>query len=329
MAVGRGRSLVQHAQRFLFAIPVPSLPEPSYHVGLMRRLKADLLLLFAAAIWGTAFYFQKTAMEHIGPFLFIAARGSVAALCLIPLALLESHRATVPLSGGLARVGLAAGLAFFIAAALQQTGMITATITNAGFLTGLYVVATPVIAWFLIGSRPGWYVWLAVAMAFTGVWLLGGGTIGGFSAGDGLIAACALVWGAHMLITSRSTPYARPVAFTAMQFAVVAVCAGAAAIAIEPITLEGLVGALPAIAFVGVLSSALTFTLLAIALKDTPPTEAAILVSMETLFAAAAGALLLGERLTPVGWLGAGLMFAATLVVQIAPLLGAKRSEPL
>jgi drug/metabolite transporter (DMT)-like permease len=109
----------------------------------------------------------------------------------------------------------------------------------------------------------------------------------------------------------------------------VACCAGVVALAIEPITFEGLKGALPSIAFVGVLSSALTFTLLAIALKDTPPTEAAILVSMETLFAAAAGAILLGERLTPMGWVGAGLMFAATILVQIAPLFERQPTKPL
>lgn len=295
----------------------------------MRRLKADLLLLFAAVVWGTAFYFQKTAMEHIGPFLFIAARGALAALCLLPLALFEARRTALPLSGGLVRTGLWAGLAFFVAAALQQTGLVTATITNAGFLTALYVVATPFIGWIFFSRLPSLYVWPAVGMAFIGVWLLGGGSLGGFSIGDGLIAASALLWAAHMIITSRAAPYGRPVAFTAMQFAVVACCAGVVALAIEPITFEGLQGALPSIAFVGVLSSALTFTLLAIALKDTPPTEAAILVSMETLFAAAAGAILLGERLTPIGWVGAGLMFTATILVQIAPLFERQATKPL
>lgn len=295
----------------------------------MRRLKADLLLLFAAVVWGTAFYFQKTAMDHIGPFLFIAARGALAALCLLPLAVFEARRTALPLSGGLVRTGLWAGLAFFVAAALQQTGLVTATITNAGFLTALYVIATPFIGWIFFSRLPSLYVWPAVGMAFIGVWLLGGGSLGGFSIGDGLIAASALLWAAHMIITSRAAPYGRPVAFTAMQFAVVACCAGIVALAIEPITFEGLKGALPSIAFVGVLSSALTFTLLAIALKDTPPTEAAILVSMETLFAAAAGAILLGERLTSIGWVGAGLMFAATILVQIAPLFERQPTKPL
>lgn len=295
----------------------------------MRRLKADLLLLLAAAVWGVAFYFQKTAMLHIGPFLFIAARGTVAALCLVPLALLEARRTGKSFSAPLVQIGIAAGLAFFVGAALQQSGLITATVTNAGFLTSLYVVATPLVGWAFLKRKPATYVLPAVAMAFLGIWLLGGGTLGGISAGDGLIAASAVVWAIHMIVTSMAVPYGRPVAFTAIQFAMVAFCAGWVAIAVEPITREGFYAALPAIAYVGVLSSALTFTMLAIALKDTPPTEAAILVSMETLFAAAAGAILLGERLTPIGWVGAALMFGASLLVQVGPFFERRRSQPL
>src|SRR5918992_1127780 len=109
-----------------------------YQSGLMRRLHADLLILLAAAIWGFAFYFQKTAMDHIGPFLFISARAGVAALALAPLIVAEARRAVAPYPAKLSRIGIAAGFAFFIAAALQQTGLVTATVTNSGFLTALY-----------------------------------------------------------------------------------------------------------------------------------------------------------------------------------------------
>jgi len=291
----------------------------------MLRLKADLLLLLAAAIWGVAFYFQKTAMEHVGPFLFVASRTMLAALCLVPVALLEARRAAVPWSPRFVHVAVGAGLAFFGAATLQQTGIITATVTNSGFLTALYVVFTPLLAWIVLGRPPTAYVWPAIGLAFVGTWLLGGGTLEGFSYGDGLIALSAVVWAAHMLITSSASPFARPVAFTAIQFAIVGICALAVAIAVEPISIASLYAAAPAIAFVGILSSALTFTMLAIALKHTPPSEAAILVSMETLFAAAAGAILLGERLPPIGWIGAGLMFFATLLVQAGPIIERRR----
>lgn len=319
----------------------PTLPAPGhtisiaryrqghYDLAFMGRLKADFLLLLAAAVWGVAFYFQKSAMEHIGPFLFIASRGLVAAICLTPLALLEARSVAVPWSGSFVKLAMAGGLIFLTAAAVQQIGIVDATVTNAGFLTGLYVIATPLIAWVLFGMRPAMHVWIAVALAFTGVWLLAGGTVGGFSTGDGLIAISASFWALHMVMTSRaSVRYGRPVAYTAMLFAFVA-CSGAVlAITFETNTLDGLINALPAIAYVGVLSSALTFTLLAIALKNTPPSEASILMSTETLFAAAAGVLLANEWLAPIGWIGAGLMFSASILVQIGPFLERRRTKP-
>jgi drug/metabolite transporter (DMT)-like permease len=293
--------------------------------GAMRRFQADFLLLLAAAIWGVAFYFQKTAMESVGPFLFVASRATLATLCLLPLAIIESRRTGSAPPMGLTRVAFYSGLAFFGAAALQQIGLVTATITNAGFLTALYVIATPFIAWVVLRRAPTPHVWPAVVLAFVGTWLLGGGTLAGFTFGDALIALCALVWAGHLLLTSAASPFARPIAFTAMQFAVVAACAWICAVVLEPIRLADMMAAAPSIAFVGILSSAVTFTLLVIALKHTPPSEASILVSTETLFAAAAGAVLLGERLPLIGWVGAGLMFLATLWVQVGPVIESRR----
>ncbi|WP_088345942.1 MULTISPECIES: DMT family transporter [Rhodomicrobium] len=291
----------------------------------MNRLTADFLLLLAAAIWGLAFYFQKEAMSDIGPFLFITARALVASCTLAPLALLElRRRANGPARPaieprGLVRLGMMGGVVFFLGAAFQQTGLLTATITNAGFLTGLYVVITPFIIWLTARRAPTGVVWAAVGLAFTGTWALGGGTLASFSYGDGLIAFCAIFWAVHLVVTSRSPRFGAPMTFTFIQFATVAVLAAIAALIVEPISIAALARAAGPILYVGVLSSALTFTLLAIAMKHTPASEAAVLMSMETLFAALAGALLLGERLPPIGWLGAALLFSATLIVQLAP----------
>ena len=291
----------------------------------MKRFAADFLLLFAAAIWGLAFYFQKVAMSDVGPFLFITARGVVAACALAPLAFIERRREApttrrdpVDLPG-LVRLGIAGGVIFFLGAALQQIGLLTATVTNAGFLTGLYVVITPFIVWLTVRRAPSSVVWTAVGMAFVGTWALGGGTVAGFSYGDALIAICALFWATHIVVTSRSPRFGMPMTFTCIQFATVATIATIAALLFDPISADALINASGAILYVGLLSSALTFTLMAIALKHTPASEAAVLVSMETLFAALAGAILLGERLPPIGLLGAGLLFSASLLVQLAP----------
>jgi len=294
----------------------------------MSRIQADLLLVLAAGIWGFAYLFQKTAMADIGPFAFVAARAIVATAVLGLIARLEARRAPVGMPASLIRTAILAGVFFFLAAALQQHGLVTATVTNTGFLTALYVVTTPPMAWLVLRRRLNPIVWPAVALAFVGVWLLGGGSVGGLSAGDMLVAASALGWSAHLLVVSGAAAHGRPIAFTAIQFATVALCALPFAILFEPVGLPALAAAAPSILFVGVLSSALTFTLLAAALRHTPPAEASILVSTEVLFAAAAGAIFLGDRLTLVGWTGAALMFAATLLVQAGPWLTRGRAEP-
>lgn len=284
----------------------------------MRRSHADLMLLLAAVIWGVAFVFQKTAMEHIGPNAFIAARGFLAMATLLPFAIREGRSRRQPVPAGLLRVGVLGGVAFFLGAVFQQYGLLTATVSNTGFLTGLYVILTPFAAWIWLRQRPTAGVWLAVALSFAGIWLLGGGTVGGFNGGDGLVAICALFWAVHVTVVGASSRFDRPLIFTAVQFAVVGCLGLLAALATETTTLQGLLAALPSIAFVGILSSALTFTLLALAMKRASPVEATIIVSIEAVIAAMAGALMLGEQLSWLSWLGAILILAAIVVVQLA-----------
>ena len=299
--------------------------------SLRTRVNADVALLFAAAVWGVAFVFQKSAMDHVGPLAFIASRGMLAALALAPLALLEHRRAEHRADGGFWRVAVLGGCAFFGAAWLQQAGLITASVTNTGFLTALYVVITPFIAWGWSGKRPNRIVWPAVAFSAIGTWLLGGGAFSAFSFGDMLVAFSAFFWAVHVVVTGRASPYGRPIAFTAIQFAVVGALGCIGATFLETTTLEGMRAAAPDIAYVGLLSSALTFTILTMALQHTPPSEATIIVSMETVFAAAAAYMLLGERLPAIGWIGAGLILAATLLLQLGTALGASwgRSKPV
>jgi len=294
----------------------------------MTRLRADLLLLFAAAIWGLAFVFQKTAMDHVGPLTFIAARGLVAAAALAPLAFLEQRRNPAPMGGGLLRIAGWGGALFFVAGWLQQYGLVTASVTNTGFLTSLYVIFTPFIVWIAFRKPPARVVAIAVALAAAGTWALGGGNVGGFGTGDLLVAVSAIFWAIHLVVTGASGKHDAPLTFTCIQFAVVAAIAMAAAVMFEGVEARSLLAAWDSILYVGVLSSALTFTLLAVAMRHTPAAEAAILVSMETVFAALAGAFLLGERLSLLGWAGAGLMLAATLLVQLAPTLTRKLATP-
>ena len=164
---------------------------------MMHRIHADVLLLACAAVWGFAFLFQKSAMAHIGPLLFVAARGLVAALVLVPLAVIEHRRSQAPLGTRIITISGLAGSAFLAGAFLQQSGIKTASVTNTGFLTALYVVATPFISFALTGRAIAPAVWAAVALSFAGTWLLGGGTLEGFGCGDLLVALSALFWALH------------------------------------------------------------------------------------------------------------------------------------
>jgi len=293
----------------------------------MKRLSADLVLLLAAVIWGVAFLFQKSAMGHVGPLTFIAARCVLAALALAPLAMREKRAAAPAAAPGFLPTACWGGLAFFIAAWLQQTGIVTATVTNTGFLTALYVVITPFMAWGWTGRPANPIVWPAAALSAFGTWLLGGGTLGAFSGGDILVACSAVAWAAHVIVTGSAGRFGRPIGYTAVQFAVSAVLATLCAALFETATADGLAGAAIDIAYVGLLSSALTFTLLTIALQHAPPSEVAVIVSLETVFAALAAYLVLGERVGAMGWVGACMIMLAVLLIQVGSALAARHQR--
>jgi drug/metabolite transporter (DMT)-like permease len=295
----------------------------------MTRLRADLLLLACAAIWGFAFLFQKSAMSHIGPLTFVAARGLLAAAVLAPLAMLEHRHSKIEVSSSFVIIGICAGAAFTIGSYLQQSGLKTASVTNTAFLTALYVVITPFISFAFTRSTIAPLIWLAVGLSFVGTWLLGGGTLASFGIGDWLVAASAAFWALHLVIAGVGAPMGRSVLFSVIQFVVVGFGALAAALIFETITLAGLSAAAIDILYVGVLSTATTFTILTIALRATSPSEAAILVMTETLFAAFGAWLVFNERLTFVGACGAAAILAAAILVQLQQVRKTSEGRPL
>lgn len=283
----------------------------------MPRQAANLLVLFAAFLWGLSFYFQKEAMSHVGPLLFTGLRGAIAALALLPFVWRE-YRASTGAATGIIRYGLLGGLIFVMAGGLQQAGMITATLTNTAFLTALYVVVTPFLLWLIRGEQPGVIVWGAAGVAFIGIWLLGGGTLGAFSTGDMLIAASSLFWSLFMVVTSAAGKLGKPLQYTFVQFVTVALVSLPLAGGFEQISGTAIVAAAPSLLFVGAIASALTYALMANVVRYIEASRAAILLSTEVLFAAALGYVLLGERLGALNWLGAAVLFAAVLMIQLA-----------
>ena len=287
----------------------------------MSRSAANALLLLTGAIWGMAFVAQSTAMEAIGPFLFIALRFAVACVVVAPFALLEMRRAPRPMEVGDHKVHALVGVALFLGMAFQQVGLLTTTVTNSGFLTGLYVVFVPLIGIALFRQWPHPIVWPCIALAVTGVAMLGGG-LGSFAIGDLYTLICAAFWGLQVVLIGRFVRTSgRPIALALMQFVVTTVLASVVAIAIEPIEWEAITRVGWEILYTGTLASGLAFTLQIVGQRYTTAPQAAIILSSESLFAALFGALVLGERLGALGLAGCGLIFLAMLLVELVPML--------
>lgn len=286
----------------------------------MTRMQANLVLLVAAAIWGGGFVAQSTAMGKLGPFWFIGLRFLVATACVLPFALRESRRAERPLSPRNYRHFVLIGLALFLGAATQQVGLQTTSVTNSSFLTGLYVVFVPVLSVVFLKRRPHWIIWPAAAMAFFGIFLLSGGHVDKLTSGDFLTIVCALFWAIQVtLIGLFVGESGRPLALSTVQFAVCAVGGLAIALFHEPVSLAAVQGAAMEILYVGVFSSGLAFVLQVIGQRYTTAPQAAIFLSAEALFGALFGALLLQEKLGPVGYVGCGIIFAAMVMVETVP----------
>jgi len=292
----------------------------------LNRLRADGILLFTAIIWGTAFVAQKAGNEVMGPIAFVGVRFLLSALALAPLAFMESRRQSTPLTPtdfwllGLIGVGLAVG------ACLQQAAMVTASVTNAGFLTALYVVLVPFTTWLLTRQRVRPVVIVACMVSITGAWLLTTHGEGfAWSPGDVQLLISVVIWAFWIsLIGIFIARTHRPFLLAFVQFAVTAVIALVAAVLWEPTPFAGVLPAWPALLYTGLLSGALAFTLQAMAQRHTPPAEAALIMSLESVFAAIAGALLLHERLPPIALAGGALILFGVLAAEIGPTLRRK-----
>lgn len=284
----------------------------------MSRLRADLLLALAALIWGTAFIAQKNASELMGPISFVGARFLLSWIALAPLAIYERNRNVAPLrTGDLPLAGLI-GLCIFVAAVLQQVGLATTTATNGGFLTALYVVLVPVFVFAQTGVKPRRVIVVAAVVSIVGAWCMtDSAQLQNWTSGDALILIADIAWAAGISLVPTFLARAdRPYFLAFAQFGVVGVLGIVAGLWLEPFSPEGLISALPAILYAGLCSGGIAFTIQIVALQYTPAVEAAIIMSLESVFAALAGAFLLSERLTGPAILGGLLILLGVVLVE-------------
>ena len=285
----------------------------------MPRMTANLLLLIAAIVWGAAFVAQSTAMDSMGPMNFTGIRFILATLAVAPFAWMERKRVQNPIPLPVIGKGILVGVIFFAGMAFQQFGFATTSVTNAGFLTALYVPLTPVIGVLIFRSWPSPIIWPIVAISVIGAYLLAG-SLESMKQGDILMLFSALSWALQIIFVGRMvSKYGNPLAFAFLQFATASILGFLGGLPFESLDLSGLQGAWFQIIYTGIFSGALAFGLQAIGQRYTPPADAAIILSGESLFAAIFGAILLGERLTPTQYLGCFLIFSCILLVELLP----------
>jgi drug/metabolite transporter (DMT)-like permease len=276
------------------------------------RIKADLILLFVTIIWGSAFAVMRYAAGHGTIFYLNGSRFLLGALVLLPF----SKLADAYTRKNLIYVGLA-GFALYAGVAFQQAGLATTTAGNAGFITSLYVVIVPLILWLFWKEKSTWMTMLAVVLALLGGFLLS--TAGSFriQSGDLLIFAGSFFWAMHVVVVSKAQGKITTMPFAFGQFAVCGMLNLGTAMFVEHPTREVMLLVTPAILYTGIVSVAIGFTLQVVAQKHTPANDAALIMSLESVFAVLFGWLFLHEGLLPVQITGCVLILIAVFLVQI------------
>jgi len=292
-----------------------------------RHLKSDLLFLLSATIWGFAFVAQRMGMDHVGPFTFNGIRFLLGAMVLVPF-IYRSRNDQPAKKDGRRRIqnkrllayGSLAGLAIFSGASLQQVGLVYTTAGKAGFITGLYVVIVPIMG-LLWGQRTHAGTWSGALLAAAGMYLLSVNEDFTVAFGDLLELIGAVLWACHIHLIGWLSPKTDSLRLAFVQFMVCAAASLVTAVVFETAGAGDIAAAALPIIYGGALSVGVAYTLQVVAQRHAHPAHAAILLSLEAVFAAVGGWLILGEVMPGRGLMGCVLMFSGMLVSQLYGLV--------
>ena len=290
----------------------------------LKQFRGALLLTLTALIWGTAFVAQSLGMDYLGPFTFNGVRNFVAAVGLLPvIAFLRRRQGKAEARGAAANGrktlwvgGVLCGLALGVASSLQQIGIQFTTVGKAGFLTALYIVIVPLLG-LLLKKRVALPVWVSVVIAAAGTYLLSIQEDFTIAAGDLFVILCAVCFSVHILLVDRFSPSVNGVELSCIQFLVVGVFSTIVAFLVETPNVQDILRSWGPILYTGLISSGVGYTLQILGQKDTPPAVASLIMSLESVFAALSGWLLLGQGMTGREAVGCALVFAAVVLAQI------------
>ena len=293
------------------------------------QLRQSLILLVTATIWGTAFVAQSVGMEHVGPFTFIAARFALGALALLPVILLQNRRLKADGIGkgkmadgraGSGKVlwkgGLLCGIALMGASSLQQVGIMRTTVGKAGFITAMYIIIVPILGVFM-GRRIRPLIWGCVLLAAAGLYLLSMSGAFSLQSGDALCLACAVIFAIQIMLVDHYVEVADGVRLSAIQFLTASALGTVMMLLFEHPSLSAVWNARVPILYAGIMSSGVAYTLQIIGQRGLNPTIASLIMSLESVIAAAAGFIFLHQTFTGRELCGCILMAAAIVLAQL------------
>ena len=285
-------------------------------------MKSNLLLLLTAVIWGFAFVAQRAGMEYLGPFTFNTARFTIGSLSLIPLLYINQKRKFekekfLPLNDkNLLYGGLAAGTVLFLGATFQQGGLVYTDAGKAGFITGFYVILVPILGLF-IKQKTSLLTWLGAVVAVVGLFFLSVNEALDINIGDILVLIGAFFWAIQILVIGFYSKKIDPFQLAFSQFVVCAFLSSSAALITETIVLQNVLLAYLPILYAGLFSVGIAFTIQVVAQKEAHPANAAIIMSLEAVFAVIGGWMILNESIPLRGLFGCVMMLIGMILSQL------------
>jgi len=289
-----------------------------------KEIKSVFILLLTAAIWGLAFVAQRMGMEYVGAFTFNGIRFALGSVSLLPVIYFFDKSSKAENSSAekvdadlktTIKSGVIAGCILFIAASLQQVGLIYTTAAKAGFITSLYIVLVPILGIFL-KQKTYPTTWIGAVTAAVGLYFISINEDFTIQFGDLLQLIGAFFWAAHIQVIDKFVKNVNAIKLSSVQFAVCSVLSIVTAIIFEDISISGIYDALVPILYGGIMSVGVAYTLQAVGQRHAKPSHAAIALSMEAVFAAIGGILILNETMPMRGYLGSALMLAGMLITQ-------------
>ena len=287
-----------------------------------KRMMGSIMLLLGAMIWGAAFVAQSVGMEYVEPFTFQTCRSFLGSIVLLPVILVLDRRGNEkkPVDAAsrkqLFLSGLICGLFLFAATSMQQLGLLYTTAGKSGFITSLYIILVPIFGLFFKKRVRSW-IWISVALALIGLYLLCGGERFSFGPGELLTLGCAVAFSFHIMYIDHVSAKVDGVRLSCIQFFVVGVISSVVMLLTETPSWSAILRCWLPIAYAGVLSAGVGYTFQIIGQAYTEPTVASLLMSLESVFAMIFGWILLGQAMRGSELLGCGLVFAGVILAQL------------